>query len=90
MNSQQSLSKELRDILTIVADLSYNDINSGVFDHRIIAKANNLPQEEVRNYLDQLKSRGLIREDIQPTDASFKLYMITAEGIQELEDQDQK
>ena len=90
MNSQQSLSKELRDILTIVADLSYKDINSGVFDHRIIAKANNFPQDEVRNYLDQLKSRGLIREDIQPTDASFRLYMITAEGIQELEDQDQK
>jgi hypothetical protein len=30
MNSQQSLTKELRDILHIVADLSYNDINTGI------------------------------------------------------------
>jgi len=35
-----SMSHDLRRILTIISDLTHNDINSGVKDTKIIAEAN--------------------------------------------------
>ncbi len=35
-----SMSHDLRRILTIISDLTHNDINSGVKDTEIIAEAN--------------------------------------------------
>ena len=65
--SNQPLRDELRNILTIVADFAKNNIENAVFDRSIIAEANVVPPDEVRNYLDELKILGLIQEDRKPT-----------------------
>jgi predicted transcriptional regulator len=82
--SNQPLRDELRNILTIVADFAKNNIENAVFDRAIIAEANFIPPDEVRNYLDELKSLGLIQEDRKPTGANFRLYRITQEGLNRL------
>jgi predicted transcriptional regulator len=82
--SNQPLRDELRNILTIVADFAKNNIENAVFDRAIIAEANVIPPDEVRNYLDELKSLGLIQEDRKPTGANFRLYRITQEGLNRL------
>jgi len=80
MRSWEPLREELRNILNIIADLAKNNTENAVFDRSIIAETNNLPPDEVRNYLDELKSLGLIQEDKKPTGANFRLYRITREG----------
>jgi predicted transcriptional regulator len=82
--SNQPLRDELRNILTIVADFAKNNIENAVFDKVIIAEANVIHPDEVRNYLDELKSLGLIQEDRKPTGANFRLYRITQEGLNRL------
>ena len=82
------LRDELRNILNIISDLANNNTEHAVFDHAIIAEFNNLPPYEIRNYLDELKSLGLILEDNKPTGANFRLYRITREGLNKLENQD--
>ena len=88
MGSWEPLWDELRDILKIIADLAKNNTENAVFDHSIIAEFNNLPPNEIRNCLDELKSLGLIEEDKKPTGANFRLYRITREGINRLANQD--
>ena len=54
MRSRQPLSQQLRDILNIIEDLSHNNTNASIKDIGVIEEARNLPEDEVRNYLDQL------------------------------------
>ena len=82
------LQDDLRNILNIIADLANNNTEHAVFDHAIIAESSNLPPYEIRNYLDELKSIGLIQEDNKPTGTNFRLYRITREGLNRLENQD--
>ena len=78
-----STSDELRRILTIISDLTNNDINSSVKDTKIITEANR--QYEVEKYLNQLQSLGLIKEDSsKTTGVDYRMYRITREGINEI------
>jgi predicted transcriptional regulator len=88
MNNWEPLREEVRDILNIVADLAKNNTENAVFDHSIIAEVNNLPPNEIRNCLDELKTLGLIKEDEKPKGTNFELYRITREGINRLANQD--
>ena len=85
MNSWEPLQEKLRNILNIIADLARSNTENAVFDHAIIAEVNNLPPNEIRNCLDELKSLGLIEEDKKPTGANFRLYKITREGLNRLQ-----
>jgi predicted transcriptional regulator len=78
------MKDELRRILTIISDLTHNDINSNVKDTKIIAEAN-LQSEDVEKYLNELQSLGLIKEDSStPADVDYRMYRITKEGINEI------
>ena len=78
-----STSDELRRILTIISDLTNNDINSSVKDTKIITEANR--QYEVEKYLNQLQSLSLIKEDSsKTTGVDYRMYRITREGINEI------
>jgi predicted transcriptional regulator len=79
-----SIKEELRRILTIISDLTHNDINSNVKDTKIIAEAN-LQSQGIEKYLNELHSLGLIKEDSsKPDGVDYKMYRITKEGINEI------
>jgi len=79
-----SIRDELRRILTIISDLTHNDINSSIKDAKIIAEANR-PSEEIEKYLNELQSLGLIKEDSsKPAAVNYRMYKITREGINEI------
>jgi predicted transcriptional regulator len=79
-----SMKDELRRILTIISDLTHNDINSNVKDTKIIAEAN-LQSQGIEKYLNELHSLGLIKEDSsKPDGVDYKMYRITKEGINEI------
>jgi predicted transcriptional regulator len=76
-----SMKDELRRILTIISDLTHNDINSSVKDTKIIAEAN-LQSEDVEKLLNELQSLGLIEEvSSKPAGVDYRMYKITKEGI---------
>ena len=85
--SSQPLREELKKILTIVAVLSKNNIEAIVKDIGVIEEAKPLPEHEVRNYLDELDSLGLIKYDIKVAGVAFRNLSITKEGIKTLQDQ---
>ena len=85
--SFEPLRDELNNILNIIADISENDNETDVYDHAIITRAN-LPSEEVHKYLNELRSLGLIIEGSKPAGVDFRLYRITREGLDILENQD--
>jgi predicted transcriptional regulator len=75
------MKDELRRILTIISDLTHNDINSSVKDTKIIAEAN-LQSEDVEKHLNELQSLGLIEEvSSKPAGVDYRMYKITKEGI---------
>ena len=79
-----SMKDELRRILTIISDLTHNDINSNVKDTKIIAE-DNLQSKDVEKYLNELQSLGLIKEDSSKSDGlDYRLFQITREGINEI------
>jgi predicted transcriptional regulator len=79
-----SMKDELRRILTIIIDLTHNDINSNVKDTKIIAEGN-LQSKDVEKYLKELQSLGLIKEDSSKSDSlDYRLFKITREGINEI------
>jgi predicted transcriptional regulator len=78
------MKDELRRILTIISDLTHNDINSNVKDTKIIAEGN-LQSKDVEKYLNELQSLGLIKEDSSKFDSlDYRLFKITREGINEI------
>lgn len=86
--SFEPLRDELNNILNIIADLSENNTNTDVFDPAIITRAN-LPPDEVHKYLNELRSLDLIMEQgSRPAGVEYKLYRITKEGLNKLENQD--
>ncbi len=90
MESQDSLRPELRKILTIIADLAHNNTEASVQNNAIIEESKLVPHE-VNNYLDELKSKGLIKETTpRPAGSNFNLLNITTEGINALGNQDIK
>ena len=56
-----SMEDELRRILTIISDLTYNDTNSTLKNSQITAKAN-VPFKEIGQYLSELQLAGLIMQ----------------------------
>ncbi len=79
-----SMKDELRRILTIISDLTHNDINSNVKDTKIIAEGN-LQSKDVEKYLNELQSLGLIKEDSSKSDGlDYRLFKITRGGINEI------
>ena len=78
------MKDELRRILTIISDFTLNDTNFSVKDTRIISEANRTC-EEVEKDLNELRSLGLIKEDInRPANVGYRLYRITREGVNEI------
>jgi len=78
------LADELRRILTIISDMTQNDIKTNVKDSKIIAEVNR-PSGEVQNHLNELELLGLIERDKNsPTYVEYKLYKITRKGIKEI------
>jgi predicted transcriptional regulator len=79
--SNEPLREELRNLLNIIADLSKNNTETDVYDHRIISRANR-PPDEVNKHLKELRLKGLIIEVFpRPAGIDFTLYRITREGI---------
>jgi predicted transcriptional regulator len=78
------MKDELRRILTIIRDLTHNDINLSVKDTKIITEAN-LQSEDVEKYLNELQSLSLREEDSsKPAGVDYRMYRITKEGINEI------
>ena len=79
-----SLSPEVRNILNIIAELAQNDINRDVIESSIIARSA-LPDFDVQNSLNELRSRGLVKEVLpRPAGIGFKLWRITENGLNAL------
>jgi hypothetical protein len=79
-----SLSPEVRNILNIIAELAQNDINRDVIESSIIARSA-LPDFDVQNSLNELRSKGLVKEVLpRPTGVEFKLWRITENGLNAL------
>ena len=79
-----SLSPEVRNILNIITELAQNDINRDVIESSIIARSA-LPDFDVQNSLNELRSKGLIREVLpRPAGVEFKLWRITENGLNAL------
>lgn len=82
------MSRGLRNVLDILAELAQNDIETEVFESNIISQSG-LPQSEVQIYLNELKSRRLAEEvQPRPNGADFRRWRIKKQGLEELEDQD--
>ena len=79
-----SMRDELRRILTIISDLTHNDIISTVKDTLITTKAN-VSFKEIGQYLSELQSAGLIMQDsFKSANADYSMYKITRKGIDEI------
>jgi hypothetical protein len=85
-----SLSPQVRNILNILAELAQNDTERDVIESSIISRSA-LPDFEVQNSLNELRSRGLAREVLpRPAGVEFKLWRITVNGLNALRDQELK
>jgi hypothetical protein len=83
-----SLSSEVRNILNIIAELAQNDTDRDVIESSIIARSA-LPDFDVQNSLNELRSRGLVREVLpRPAGVEFKLWRVTEYGLNALREQD--
>jgi predicted transcriptional regulator len=70
--------------VTIISDLTHNDINSTVKDTLITAKSN-VPFKEIGQYLSELESAGLIMQDsFKSANADYRMDKITSKGIDEI------
>ena len=77
------IKSELRRILDIVADLSQNDVKKDVLETEIISHSG-LSAVEVRNYLNDLQWRNLVKEALpRPSHAEYRLWNITENGLQD-------
>ena len=68
----------------IISELAQNDIGRDVIESAIIARSA-LPDFDVQNSLNELRSRGLVREVLpRPSGVEFKLWRITENGLNAL------
>ncbi len=82
------IKSEVRRILDIVAHLSQNDVKKDVLETEIISRSG-LPDEEVRNYLNELEWLNLVKEALpRPSHAEFRLWNVTEKGMQDRSRQD--
>ena len=78
---------ELIKILELIAEKSKNNASTDVNSNTILKDAG-LPEEEVRNYLEELKSLKLIAETTRVSGEDIAMLSITQEGLQQLKNQE--
>jgi predicted transcriptional regulator len=84
-----AIRKQLQDVLTLIVELTHNNVNEDL-RHTLIIDRMGLPKYETHRYIHELESLGLIK--IQPrvnhaTDQKgreFRLINMTNEGLREL------
>jgi hypothetical protein len=76
-----SMSKEMKNILSHIAEMSDGNTSSGVYDTALVTQSG-LPKEEVYNYLGQLESLDLIKIGVKASDVEFRIINITQKGLQ--------
>ena len=54
-----SISKEMKNIISHIAEMSEGNTSNGVYDTALVTQSG-LPKEEVYNYLDELERLDLI------------------------------
>lgn len=88
-SSQNMIRTELRKILNTIADRTQSDTNSSVTDS-VVIRDNGLPESEASKYIKELSGLGLITVGIKVSGAGFRMLSITKEGIQELQNQEDR
>jgi hypothetical protein len=81
------IRRNLKTLLLSIANAAHNDSDTGVHDILIYEHFNNIPRDEVSDYLYGLKAYGLI--EISPKDlgAEYGFVKMTKKGSQLLQDQ---
>jgi hypothetical protein len=83
------IQKQLRDILSLIAELAHNNINEDV-RHTLVIDRMELPEHETHRDIHELESLGLIkiqsrmRDRVDEKGREYRLINITREGLQEL------
>lgn len=81
------MSRGLRNVLDILAELANNDTEADVFESNIVSQSG-VPKSEVQIYLNELESRHLAEEvRPRPSGADFRLWRIKNQGLEALKDQ---
>lgn len=86
-----AINQLLRNILKIIADLSYNDVKTNIFDTAVL-EYSKLSSAKVNNYLVELSSLGLIKMLKRTSDVEYnknqyyRILNITQKGLQGLSD----
>ena len=84
-----AIRKQLQDVLTLIAELTHNNLNEDL-RHTLIIDRMGLPEHETHKHIHELESLGLIKiqQRMNPTTdekgREFRLINITREGLQEL------
>ena len=81
------IRKKLKAVLIFIAEAAHKDCHAGVLDTQMYEHFNNIPRTEVSDYLDELKSYGLIEISPKASGADYGLVNITRKGLQLLHDQ---
>ena len=83
------IQKQLRDILSLIAELAHNNINADV-RHTLVIDRMELPEHETHRDIHELESLGLIkiqsrmRDRVDEKGREYRLINITREGLQEI------
>jgi DNA-binding IclR family transcriptional regulator len=76
-----SISKEMKNILSHIAEMSDGNTSNGVYDTALVTQSG-LPKEEVYKYLGQLESLDLIKIGVKGSGVDFRIINITQNGLQ--------
>ena len=69
-----SMSRGLRNVLDILAELAHNDTDADVFESNLVSQSG-VPKSEVQIYLNELESRCLAEEvRPRPSGVDFRLW----------------
>ena len=83
------IRKQLRVILSLIAELTHNNINEDV-RHTLVIDRMGLPEHETHRHIHELESIGMIKIQSRMSDSvdekgrEYRLINITREGLQEL------
>ena len=85
-----AMRQQLREVLSIIAELAHNDINRDVYDTAVIDRIG-VDEEETRDHINELIGLGHVRELLPRMNRTedgrrreFRLIGITRHGLQEL------